>query len=415
MTEPMNRRAQQWAEVAKVSETLHRNLSLPIVLERITQGIVTAFGFRLVVLNVRENDSLRVAAIVGPPDAVAQLSGTHIPWDTVATVMQERYRISRSYLILHDQIDWTSSPLAEHTYTPDLTDRGPGYWHRDDMLLVPLYEDDTVIGILSVDDPEDGRLPDEETIQALEVFADQAAIAIRNARIVEELQTRDREMDAFVYSISHDLKLPLTTMRGYAEALLMLASDRLNTDEIAMAQNILNSADRMTTMIDNLLMLTRAGRFALSEAVVDTNDVIEAILSRLLVAIVERDAHIEVQPDLPAVRGNADWVDQILTRLIDNALKFGGRGETGPRIRIGGRREGNMAHLWIADGGLGLTSEQIAHVFEMFARFHKEEAEGTGLGLTIARRAAERMGGRLWVESPGPNQGCTFHLMLPLG
>lgn len=412
MTEPLNRQARQWAEVAKVSETLHRNLSLPVVLERITQGIVTAFGFRLVVLNVRENDSLHVAAIVGPSDAIAQLSGTHIPWEAFATVMQERYRISRSYLILHDQIDWTTTSLAKHAYTPDLVDRGPGYWHRDDMLLVPLHEDDEVIGILSVDDPEDGRLPNEETIQALEVFADQAAVAIRNARMVEELQSRDREMDAFAYSISHDLKLPLTTMRGYAEALLMLAGDRLNADEIQMIQNILNGADRMTAMIDNLLTLTRAGRFVPGEAIVDTNDVVEAILSRLLVAIVERDARIEVQPDLPAVRGNADWVDQILTRLIDNALKFGGRG-AGARIQIGGRSEGSMAHLWVTDSGLGLTPEQIAHVFEMFSRFHREEADGTGLGLTIAKRAAERMGGRLWVESPGPNQGSTFHLMLP--
>jgi signal transduction histidine kinase len=180
-----------------------------------------------------------------------------------------------------------------------------------------------------------------------------------------------------------------------------------------MAHSILAGADRMTAMLDSLLLLTRAGRLLETADVTDAGAAVQAALSRLLEPIIECDAQIEVQPGLPTVRGPITWIEQIFTCLIDNALKYAGHHNPAPRIIIGGQTEGAMAHFWVQDAGLGLTPEQIPHVFEMFIRFHKTEADGVGLGLAIAKRAVERLGGRVWVESPGAEQGCTFHIVLP--
>jgi signal transduction histidine kinase len=413
LLESWRRQAHRWAAIAGTCKALHRSLNLPQVFEAIAQGIVEALGFRMAAINIREGTVSRVVTVVGPPDAVQKLSGLQVPWTAWAEVMQEEYRVSRSYLIRHGHVNWDQVALSPYLYRPDLPERPQGYWHPEDMLLVPMYQDEQVIGLISVDDPQDGLLPDLSTIQILEAFADQAALALANAQLFEALEARNRDLDAFAYSISHDLKSPLTAVRGYAEALLMLFGERMDTSAQKLAQRILDGADRMTVLINNLLLLSRATRIADPPEAVNTYAAVQTALRGLWDVIIERNVSVEVSPDLPPVRGYSAWVEQIFTNLIDNAIKYIGRQNPNPRVTVGGRREGEMAHLWVQDNGVGLTAEQLARLFEMFARFHQGESEGTGLGLAIVKRAVERMKGRIWAESPGPGLGTTFHLLLP--
>ncbi|MCS7219728.1 MAG: ATP-binding protein [Anaerolineae bacterium] len=413
LLEGLRRRLRRWAGAVAACKALHRSLSLPQVFEAIAQGIVEALGFRMAAINVREGAVSRVAAVVGPPEAVQKLSGLRVPWEAWAEVMQERYRISRSYLIRHEYVNWDQVALSPYLYRPDLPERPSGCWHPEDMLLIPIYQDEQVIGLISVDDPEDGLLPDLDTIQMLEVFADQAALALLNAQLFEALEARNRELDAFAYSISHDLKVPLTMVRGYAEALLLLFSERMDAEEQELAKRILNGADRMTALINDLLLLSRASRITDPPEAVNTYEAVQTAIKRLWDGIVGRDVHIEVSPDLPSVCGYSVWVEQIFANLINNAIKYIGRHNPNPRIVIDGRREGEMVHLWVQDNGLGFSAEQLAHLFEMFSRFHPGEGEGTGLGLSIVKRSVESMKGRIWAESPGPGLGTTFHILLP--
>ncbi len=409
----LQKEARRWEGVATACEAVHRSVALTDVLEAIARGVVDALGFRMAVINVRQNDMFDVMAIVAPPEAVEKLSGQQIPWSEFADLMQEKFRVSRSYLIRHDQVDWGKLSMGSRIYRPNLPERGEGYWHPDDMLLIPMYYDGELIGILSVDDPEDGLIPSMSAIQTLEVFANQAAVAIAKARLFDELQARNQELDAFSYSVTHDLKTPLTTVRGYAEALSMMYGEQLGPEGRELTQRIQEGADQMATIIDDLLMLARASRLSGPAERVDLNCILRAVLRRFNEVLIERNVQVEVGSDLPFVCGHTTWVEQVFANLIDNAIKYAGRENDAPHIVIDGRQEGEMVHVWVQDNGLGFAPEQCAQLFDMFSRFHETEAPGTGLGLTIAQRAIQRMGGRIWAHSAGPGQGSTFHVLLP--
>ncbi|MCD6291297.1 MAG: GAF domain-containing protein, partial [Anaerolineae bacterium] len=256
----------RWAGVAAVSERLHGCLSLSDVLNAVAQGVVDVLGFRLAAINVREGNEYRVAAVAGSPDARKSLLGMRVPYAEFAEILRPEFRVSNSYLIRHGQVDWSKVSIGARIYHSRLEHdlNGPEYWHPDDMLLVPMYrgKEHELIGILSVDEPVDGLLPNINTIRVLETFANQAAVAISNAQLFGELETRNQELAEFAYSVTHDLKTPLTTVRGYAEALSMLYGDQLGPEGQSYAQKIQDGVDRMAVFIDDLLMLTRATRLS---------------------------------------------------------------------------------------------------------------------------------------------------------
>jgi len=190
--EETQRQSERLAQTLALSELLHGGLELEQVLEQIAQGTV-GLGFRRAVINVcqPEEDLVRVRAMAGleGPEGEALMGATY-RWSDFQAIMQEPSRVSRSYLILHGKVDWERD-FQGVVVMPSREDRGPGYWHPEDMLLVPLWGTrGEPVGLLSVDEPADGLLPDLVTIQTLEAFANQAAIAIENARLFEETRRR---------------------------------------------------------------------------------------------------------------------------------------------------------------------------------------------------------------------------------
>lgn len=233
---------------------------------------------------------------------------------------------------------------------------------------------------------------------------------LERKRLVQRLTEANSEMERFVYTISHDLKSPLVTIGGFAG---MLAKDieRANHDRIDddLAE-IRKATVHMQALVDGLLQLSRAGRVVGEPVSVSLADILGKVLTGLRAPIRTYRAQIEVMPDLPSVTVDPLRFSQVFEILIDNALKYQIPGVT-PLIKIGCRAVGGELRIFVADNGPGIPARDRVRVFSLFER-GDTHAEGTGIGLAIARRVVEAHEGRIWAEA-GRESGTTFWIALP--
>jgi len=230
----LSRRTEQLANLAAISNALHTGRPLEEVLEDLVYAIQEAVGFNVVLLNVVERDSLalrRVAAAGLPLSVFNELRQRTQQLSTIQEGLREEFRISHSYYIPHQYKELTKE---WDVFTPlrDTTDHGEGYWHAEDMLLVPLRSTDgRVLGLISVDAPRDGRAPTRSVVEALEVFANLAAVAIENARLYKDLQRRIDALSLFnEVSRSLSAKLDMDTLLAtVAEASAQLLECQAST------------------------------------------------------------------------------------------------------------------------------------------------------------------------------------------
>ncbi|MGC4099300.1 MAG: ATP-binding protein [Nitrospira sp.] len=229
-----------------------------------------------------------------------------------------------------------------------------------------------------------------------------------------ELSRSNHELEQFAYVASHDLQEPLRMVSSYCELLSRRYKGKIDQDADEFIEFAVDGAKRMKDLIDDLLMYSRVGRKGKPLVLVDTDEVMRAVLANLKVAINETGASI-VSKALPPVMADPVQLTQVFQNLIGNALKF--RGNLGPVIQISARRSDARrdAAQWmfsIQDNGIGFEPQFQERVFEIFQRLHAREAyEGNGMGLAITKKIIERHGGTIWVEST-PGAGTTFFFTL---
>ncbi len=234
-----------------------------------------------------------------------------------------------------------------------------------------------------------------------------------------QLEAANQELEAFSYSVSHDLREPLRNMQGLAQALLEDFDDEISPAARHYAQLIVSSSQQMDTLVQDLLTYTRLGRAGLELQPVNLDGVLANALSQLEVKLRGSDTEIVIEEPLPQVLGHYNTLLQILVNLLTNAVKFVGEGVR-PRINI--RAEEQPAaesgapprvRLWVEDNGIGISPQNQQRIFGIFERLHGAETyPGTGIGLAIVRKGAERLGGRAGVESR-PGEGSRFWVDLP--
>jgi PAS domain S-box-containing protein len=226
-----------------------------------------------------------------------------------------------------------------------------------------------------------------------------------------ELEEANAELEAFAYSVSHDLREPLRTMQGFAQALLEDYGDRLDEMGRDFAQRINRGAFRAYELIDNLLTYSQFG-VNIQPQTVDLEVLVTDALSQLEGKLREQNAQVTLDVPLPKVNGHYITLLQVLSNLITNAVKFVRR-DTQPHVRIRAEHRDQRIRLWVEDNGIGIASEDQSRIFRVFERLHGIEAyPGTGIGLAIVRRGIERMGGQVGVESQ-LEQGSCFWIELP--
>jgi len=226
-----------------------------------------------------------------------------------------------------------------------------------------------------------------------------------------ELQNQNAELERFNYTVSHDLKAPLVTIKGFL-GLLQKDIDENKSDAVTrdLAQ-IDAAAGQMSQLLDELLELSRIGRQINAPEDRELNELVREALERISIQIEKSGIDLRIDDNLPTVHGDPGRLVEVFQNLIDNAIKFMGE-QASPRIEIGAQRENGEVHCFVRDNGIGIAPDYHGRIFDLFERLDAK-VDGTGVGLALVKRIIEVHGGRIWVESEGKDQGSSFHFTLP--
>jgi light-regulated signal transduction histidine kinase (bacteriophytochrome) len=227
-----------------------------------------------------------------------------------------------------------------------------------------------------------------------------------------ELEFANRELEAFSYSVSHDLKGPLRAIEGFCRMLVTKHSAKLDTEGIRLLNVVCTNSKRMDHLINDLLAFSRLGQQQISKSVIDLSVLAKQVFQQFLDQAPERDLQLIVN-DLPPALADPNLLSQVMVNLLANAVKYTRPKKTAV-IEVGGHTEGSEIVYYIKDNGIGFDKHYAHKIFETFERLHSaDEYEGTGIGLSIVKRIIERHGGRVWAESE-LGRGSTFYFSIPV-
>lgn len=264
--------------------------------------------------------------------------------------------------------------------------------------------------------------PSETEIQLLQTLADAAAKAVENVQLIEGLEKRinertsqleavNKELEAFSYSVSHDLRAPLRHINGFAEILTRQHSGNMHEDAQKHLNTIVSAAKKMGTLIDDLLSFSRTGRAELKKSKFKMSQVVEDALAQIKPDAKNRKIKWNISP-LPEVYGDYNLMSLVWINLIDNAVKYT-RTKKIAHIQIGSKEDKNNVIFYIQDNGVGFDMKYADKLFGVFQRLHStSQFDGTGIGLANVQRIIFRHGGKIWAEAE-PDKGAAFYFLLP--
>ncbi|WP_251954836.1 sensor histidine kinase [Salinibacter ruber] len=263
-----------------------------------------------------------------------------------------------------------------------------------------------------------GRLLDanreapERILLAINDITEQRTLEETLRQRARELARSNEDLEQFAYAASHDLQEPLRMVSSYLQLLERRYKEDLDETAQEFIGYAVDGAERMKALINGLLQYSRVGRKEGEFGEVGLGEVLDEILSDLERRIHELDATIE-RGSLPQVYGNRGQLRRLLQNLVENALTY--HGEEPPRVSVSGTREEEGVHLVVRDDGPGIPPEGEEKIFQIFGQLdpHGTGQEGSGMGLALCRKIANRHDGQIWVESE-PEEGCAFHVTLRL-
>lgn len=312
------------------------------------------------------------------------------------------------------------------------------------VIVVPIKARERVFGALSFVFSQSGRFYTPEDLAVVEDLALRAGLAMDNGLLYREaqvelaerkraeeeiqrlnqdleqrvrrrtaaLQDTNEQLEAFTYTVAHDLRAPLRAMQGFSQALLEDCATSLDNNGQDYTRRVIAAAQRMDALIQDLLSYSRLSRTPISTEIVALETILERVLSTFAQEIKKREATIEVKSPLPSVLAHATTLEFVLSNLISNALKFTAS-DVRPHVRIWAEARGVSVRCCVADNGIGIAPEYHDRIFRVFERLHGTESfSGTGIGLAIVKKGIQRMGGRTGLESQ-LNDGSTFWIELP--
>lgn len=419
-----SRRAELQSKVAQlealreVGDAVGSSLDLDEVLQRIVGNAVrlTNSGFGDITLGTdggsimeydESTDSFHVHAAGSSPGLLKQLRAITIQRDSTLG----RTALAHRPLEVPD--------LAQAERDPHLEILFQNGWRS--LLAVPMLRGDKMVGVLVIRRRGTGSFP-PEVVELLETFASQSALAIVNARLFRELETKTRELEIasrhkseFVANMSHELRTPLNAVIGFSEVLLDRMFGDINERQDEYLRDIRNSGRHLLELVNDILDFTKdeVGQIEL----VSSTFMVSTALDDMLAMVRERATqhaitlNAEVADAVGMITADERRFKQVVLNLLSNAVKFT---PDGGSVSIHANREGTELLVTVTDTGIGVAAEDQEIIFESFQQGGQgsPKEEGTGLGLTLSRRMVELFGGRLWLEST-VGVGSTFGFSIP--
>ena len=332
------------------------------------------------------------------------------PFGDLANLITEKLQGGETYLL--DVLNIPDPAPAIR----DLQTTGRRYY-----FIVPLLAHGELLGSLSLGTDRLSDLTSEHLEIAREV-ADGLAIAVRQASLHEQVgqhaaelerrvAERTAELEAFSYSVSHDLRTPLLTIDGFSRMLLDDYADQLDAEGQRLLKTICSNSQNMGRLIDDLLAFSRLGRQEMRPAEIKMSELAAAVCAELTATAPERKLQFNLQP-MPPSHGDQSMIRQVFVNLLSNAIKF-----TGPKdvavIEVGAAEDENHNVYYVKDNGVGFEMKYADKLFGVFERLHSDdEFAGTGVGLAFVQRILSRHGGRVWAEGR-VGEGATVYFTLP--
>jgi PAS domain S-box-containing protein len=364
-------------------------------------------------------------ALIGPaPDEATVLAvnvdgeriveaGTRLPieaYGDLSNLIAEKLQRGETYLLDALSVPDPAPAIRE------LRTKGRRYY-----FIVPLLVHGELMGWLSLGADSPSDLTAEHLEIAREV-ADGLAIAVQQARLHEQVgqhaaeleqrvAERTAELEAFSYSISHDLRTPLLTIDGFSRMLLDDYADQLDAEGQRLLKTICSNSQNMGRLIDDLLAFSRLGRQEMRPAEIKMSELAAAVCAELAATAPGRKLQFNLQP-MPPARGDQSMIRQVFVNLLSNAIKFTGPEESAI-IEVGAEEDENHIVYYVKDNGVGFEMKYADKLFGVFERLHSDdEFAGTGVGLALVQRILRRHGGRVWAEGK-VGEGATVYFTLP--
>ncbi|MET0473002.1 MAG: ATP-binding protein [Mycobacterium sp.] len=410
----------QLEALQEVGEAVGSSLDLDEVLERIVSNAVrlTNLGFGDITLRTdggsileydEASDSFYVRTAHGSsPDLLQRLRAITI--DRESTLVG-RAAITGRPLEVPNLAGSQLDPHLEILFTDG--------WRS--VLAVPMTRGETMVGVLVIGRRGTGSFPPDVT-ELLETFASQSALAIVNARLFGELQTKSKELETasrhkseFLASMSHELRTPLNAVIGFSEVLLDRMFGEINEKQDEYLHDILNSGRHLLELVNDILDIAKVED---EKAVLEPSTfMVAGVLDSAMSMVRGRAASqgialtVDVADDVGMVETDERKLKQVILNLLTNAVKFTPGGGS---VEVSARRDGAELVVTVTDTGIGVPPEDVERIFESFnqGRRGPSKEEGTGLGLTLSRRFVELLGGRMWLDSV-PGEGSTFGFSIP--
>ncbi len=400
--------AQRVEELSTIQE-IDRELNISLDFNRV-MGLTLEWGLRVsgaeagsIGMIDREQSGLLIVA--GRGYSSANQTGADKPLPLEHGLASKSIRTGLPLLLDDVDSDPTNAPASPETRS---------------QISVPIRRGSEVIGVINLESPQPGAFATTEFESAVRL-ADHAAIAIANARLYEEVRRANEAKSEFVSIVSHELKTPMTSIKGYTDLLIKGAGGPLNDIQQKFLGTVRSNVDRMSTLVGDLLEISRieTGRLKLDIRPVSMAAVVEETLRTTQREIEEKQQALDVAvpDDLPPVMGDRARLIQVMTNLVSNAYKYT---PTGGHIFISAQPKLNgspgFVMCSVKDTGVGISKEDQAKLFTKFFRSGDpavREVPGTGLGLSITKSLIELHGGEIWVESQ-VGQGTTFAFTVPV-